>query len=223
MKSKFIFLSLLFLMSSCAELGSPRSFVDEMDRESDGFWVAGRDFPVVGGDSGVSHRSREEIKLRTPMNEKQRDRYMNREVIKRQLEEREEYLSDAERSRYVKDSQYLASTSERIYYLSLPPSERSEYIRTKQPIQVDQDNQNSFFSDSSSMKSSSSLRAPASLAGDVSIGMNKEEVKRLWGKPMRVDIAGDPRNQNERWVYYEGGRMKQLYFEAGRVEGWTLE
>ena len=223
MKSKLIFLSLLFLISSCAELGSPRSFVDEMDRESDGFWVAGRDFPVVGGDSGSTYRSREEIKLRTPMNERQRDRYMNREVIKRQLAEREENMGDSERARYMKDSEYLSSTSERIYYLSLQPSERAEYIRTKQPVQVVQNDQANYFSDSSSMVSSSSLRAPASLAGDVSIGMNKEEVKRLWGKPMRVDIAGDPRNQNERWVYYEGGRMKQLYFEAGRVAGWTLE
>lgn len=221
MKSHFLIFSLLLLMSSCAELSSPRSFVDEMDRESDGFWIAGRDFPVVTGDSGGAYRSREEVRLRTPMTEKQRERTRYRDVVQRQLEQKEESLAEGERERYQRDSDYLSTPSERLYYLSLHPSERGEYLSTKRPAQTR--GEGPYYSDSSSMKASSSLRAPASLAGDVTLGMGKDDVKQLWGKPMRVEIAGDPRNQNERWVFYEGGRMKQIYFESGRVEGWSIE
>lgn len=224
MNSKLLIFSFLLLMSACAEFTSPRSFVDEMDRESDGFWVAGRDFPTVTGDSGTAYRSREEVRQRTPMNEKQKERYQSREVVKRQLQDMEDNLSESERVRYNNDSQYLANTSEKIYYLNLSPRDRSEYLMTKQPgMMRSQDSSQDLYTDSSSLKSAASFRAPASVAGDVALGMSKEEVKKIWGKPIRVDIAGDPRNQNERWVFYEAGRMKQLYFESGKVEGWSLE
>lgn len=226
MNSKLLILSFLFLISACAEFTSPRSFVDEMDRESDGFWVAGRDFQVVPGDNGSAYRSREEVRQRTPMNEKQKDRYMNREVVRRQLQEMEDNLSESERAQYLNDSQYLSNVSEKIYYLSLPSRDRSDYLLTKQPvISRNQGGGLDGYTDSNFVRSSSAFRSPASFSSssDVSIGMNKDEVKKAWGKPIRVDIAGDPRNQNERWVFYEGGRMKQLYFESGRVEGWSLE
>jgi len=217
MNFKYYFFSCFLLFGGCAELTSPRSFVDEMDRETDGFWVAGRDFKMVSGDSGNAYRTRDEIRERTPMNEKQKERYLNREVLSRQLQEKEESLGDEERARYENDLQYLSNSSEKIYYLSLSSRDRAEYVVSKQPKMTR--NQDNF----TPSPRTSSYRAPASMAGDVALGMTKDDVKSIWGKPIRVDIAGDPRNQNERWVFYEAGKMKQLYFEGGKVEGWSLE
>ena len=40
------------------------------------------------------------------------------------------------------------------------------------------------------------------------------------GKPMRVEIAGNPRYENERWLYRMNGASKYIYFESGQVQGW---
>lgn len=58
---------------------------------------------------------------------------------------------------------------------------------------------------------------------DIYYGMGKSDVIRAWGKPARVEIAGHPSYENERWSFYEGGEVKQVYFESGRVQGWALD
>ena len=58
---------------------------------------------------------------------------------------------------------------------------------------------------------------------DISMGMSKDNIIGRWGQPSRVDIAGNPINQNERWSYYESGKVRQVFFEAGKVEGWSIE
>ena len=55
------------------------------------------------------------------------------------------------------------------------------------------------------------------------LGMDKKEVVEVWGKPARVEIAGNPKNQNERWSFVEDGNVRQVYFEGGRVQGWALD
>ena len=42
-----------------------------------------------------------------------------------------------------------------------------------------------------------------------------------WGRPDRMDVAGDPKFQNERWAYQRDGVTNYIYFENGRVEGWN--
>ena len=75
-----IFLGLSLLLStSCSVFMPDRSFIEEMNRESDPFLVAGRDFPVVAGDSGEVHRSREEIQKRTPSSERNRKKQKERD------------------------------------------------------------------------------------------------------------------------------------------------
>ena len=72
-KKKSLKLILLALgcmtFTSCAGLLQNRTFIDEMDRESDGLFVAGRDFDAVPGDSGSAYRSNDEIRMRTPASE----------------------------------------------------------------------------------------------------------------------------------------------------------
>lgn len=58
---------------------------------------------------------------------------------------------------------------------------------------------------------------------DIFYGMGKNDVIRVWGKPGRVEIAGHPSYENERWSFFEGGEVKQVYFESGRVQGWALD
>lgn len=62
------------------------------------------------------------------------------------------------------------------------------------------------------------FRAPA--AATVGMGMSKNEVLDQLGRPSKVEVAGNPANENERWGYLANGAMKYIYFESGYVEGW---
>lgn len=62
------------------------------------------------------------------------------------------------------------------------------------------------------------FRAPS--AAKVGMGMTKEEVMDQLGRPSKVEVAGNPENENERWGYLANGAMKYIYFESGYVEGW---
>ncbi len=58
--------------------------------------------------------------------------------------------------------------------------------------------------------------------------MPAELVRRSWGSPDNVDVAGNPLYGNERWRFKryspspEGYRLqsKLVYFEGGKVVGW---
>lgn len=63
---------------------------------------------------------------------------------------------------------------------------------------------------------------------DISVGMPNELVRRSWGAPDSVDVAGNPMYGNERWRYKrytpspDGYRLQSriIYFESGKVVGW---
>ncbi len=56
------------------------------------------------------------------------------------------------------------------------------------------------------------------------VGMDKQAVIRSWGKPYRIEVAGNPKNQNERWIFNKGNsRIDYVYFESGIVQGWEIE
>lgn len=60
------------------------------------------------------------------------------------------------------------------------------------------------------------------------IGLPKQRVAVKFGFPDHVEIAGNPKYENERWVYQrsiptEEGSYPQtqvIYFESGHVVGW---
>ena len=70
----------------------------------------------------------------------------------------------------------------------------------------------------------SSLAPPESIR----IGMNKRRVKRALGLPNYREVAGNPKYENERWIYERSvptldGYYKEkriIYFEKGRLVGW---
>lgn len=58
---------------------------------------------------------------------------------------------------------------------------------------------------------------------EIIVGMPKNAVERSWGYPVRVDVAGDPRFENERWAYNRHGTIQYVYFENGQVKGWAAD
>ena len=60
------------------------------------------------------------------------------------------------------------------------------------------------------------------------IGMPKHHVRRYFGRPSMVEVAGNPVYGNERWTYTtrvstpEGyyTEEKVIYFEDGQIVGW---
>ncbi len=207
-----LFAASLMLTTGCSGFLPDRSYIEEMNRESDPYFVAGKDFPVVSGDSGEAYRSKEEIKKRTPASERSKQKLQEEESLKHELEQKEADIPEQYLEQYSKDKKYLPTDSDKLYYLSLSLSERGEYIKVKkQDMQDDQTR-------GQDMAQKHSIRSK-----ELYLGMNKGQVVQAWGKPSRVEIAGNPKNQNERWSFVEDGSVKQIYFEAGTVQGWALD
>lgn len=63
------------------------------------------------------------------------------------------------------------------------------------------------------------------------LGMAKNGVQRSLGIPTQVEVAGNPKYENERWIYetqvptLEGyySERRVIYFENGTVVGWESE
>ncbi len=209
-------LSIVFVSSSCSMLLPDRSFIAEMERESDGFYNPGKDFPVVSGDTGAVGRSREEVKLRTPSSE--RAKKLNTEALSLsdELKQKEEALfqgiNEPLKEKYSLDKKFLQTDSDKLYYLSLSTPERETYIESKK-LDLKEDLE----------QKTNMVKRRSVHSSELFLGMNKNEVVEMWGKPARVEIAGNPSHQNERWSFLEDGSVKQVYFEEGKVQGWALD
>lgn len=216
MKKITVFAS-LFFFTSCAGLLDNRSFISEMDHQTDDIFVPGQDFDYVPGDSGTPFRTREDIASRTPasgIEKTQREEYSS---LIRELSHRERKLNMKEKALYQEVQPYLESDSEKIYFLSLSPMERREYLDARR-IE---------YSGGGTVNSNFGRRSLASLqpvySGALHLGMSKGDVVQTWGRPARVEVAGNPQNENERWAFYENGRVKFVYFEGGSVQGWQIQ
>lgn len=200
---------LLTLPVGCAQFHTGRTYLSEMEHDDSTFFEPRNDFPVVAGDTGRDWRSDKEMRARTPasmddLEESRATRYLRNELRALEAGQSEEALEF-----YDKHKHQLATTSEKIYFLKLPVRERREYLLTrgfieepKVPLYTEREK-------------SFALRKQ-----DILLGMTKNDVMESWGKPVRVEIAGNPRNENERWLYKMNGASKYIYFESGQVEGW---
>ncbi len=201
---------ILFLLSGCAAL--ERSFIEEMERDSDGYLVAGRDFPVVGGDTGEAYRSKEEIAKRTPASMRKKAKDKEELSLREELNQKVEQMDEVELATYTQDIKYLPLDSDKLYYLSLGSEERMQYIQTKKQEYFDDQGVGKDIVKQHSIRSS-----------EIYMGMSKDEVMHLWGKPTKVQFAGNPKYQNELWYFSEDGSYKQVFFEGGKVNGWALD
>lgn len=199
---------MLFSSVGCSQFLSGRSYLSEMEHNDGRYFTPREDFPVVAGDTGRDWETDEERNMRTPASESDLMAERDRRLLKQELRDLENRQSDQALDFYDKYKRNLATTSEKIYFLKLPPYERKEYLRTRGFMQAE--------------------RAPASFDremygvrnNDLAQGMSKSDVESSWGRPSRVEVAGNPSYENERWLYSVSGASKYIYFESGRVEGW---
>lgn len=67
-----------------------------------------------------------------------------------------------------------------------------------------------------------------STSNNIRLGMERTRVKRNLGLPNEIEVAGNPKYGNERWVYKKEistldgyyTEKQVIYFEAGSVVGW---
>lgn len=209
------FLALNFF--GCAALMENRTFIDQMDHQTDNVFIPGEDFDYVPGDSGVPHRTREEIAMRTPASSFESHHRQESSSLYKELSYRERKLTMKERELYNEVQSQFEGPSEKIYYLTLSPAERREYLDVKR---ID-------YGGGSYPSYGRASRGLASLQpiyqSSLQLGMSKDQVIGVWGRPARVEVAGNPRNENERWAFYDNGRVKYVYFEGGAVQGWNVQ
>lgn len=202
-----IFISIFCV--SCAGVGSNRTFLEQMDNMEDGLFVPSRDFRVASGDSGKAHRTQEELMERTPMDEEEAATRLYDKRLNKEFNKLYNAQSDFARRHYHRYEGYFSNISEKIYFMRLDNlSERNQYLSSRgAPIGRNLGMNGMNY---------------RSISSTVAMGMSKDEVIRAWGRPSRIDVAGNPKYENERWAFYERGRIKYVYFESGRVQGWQI-
>jgi len=201
-------LSLVVLGSSCSLLAPNRSFVSSMARDSDGYFVPNKHFRTVSGDSGRGDRSYEEVMKRTPASYQSRQHLLSQGALGVERRELEEAQPESLAAHYRKNQKEFNNDSEKIYFLRLKNmEEREQYLAGRR---------GDVLPDFTGVERSNAVRNR-----DILLGMSKDTVAESWGQPQRVDVAGNPRYENERWTYVKNGKLRHVYFESGRVEGWS--
>jgi hypothetical protein len=201
--------TILFVLTGCADFRMNRSYLSEMEQEDDRIFDAGEDFPILAGDSGEGWRNDKELSERTPASAEDLADRRAQSSLTRELKELENTQPENAFKLYQKYRDRLGSTSEKIYFLKLRPSEREEYLRGRSLIEDQRSRAITPFERMSALRTSR-----------IMMGMSKDDVAQSFGRPLRVEIAGNPSYENERWVYTRNGATKYVYFESGKVEGW---
>lgn len=207
--SRHLIFPLLLSLTACSQFQTGRSYLSEMEYDDSPYYKPAEDFPVLAGDTGSMGRSLEDYEPATPLSKdaayaRKRETSLEGELLRLEGEQSEENLEF-----YQNQKRYLSTTSEKIYFLKLPTYEREDYLRSRG------------FAEKAEAEPS---RQPASYFGvrsaTLGLGMNKQEVVESLGRPFKVEIAGNPSFENERWAYKMNGATKYIYFEAGTVQGW---
>ncbi len=207
MSKIFAIVFLLVLSVGCAQFQTGRTYLAEMEHDDSSFFTPREDFPIVAGDSGRDWMSEQERRQRTPAS-KENDFDAGPRMLKQELRTLESMQTEESSAFYDLHKHHLSSISERIFFLKLPVFERKDYLI------------NRGFLPTPKMGVSTPERISAIRKNDVLLGMKKNDVLESLGKPVRIEVAGNPRNENERWLYRLNGNQKFIYFESGQVQGW---
>jgi hypothetical protein len=201
-------LSLLLTLTSCAQFYAGRAYLAEMDGDELPFFNFNpeEDFPVVAGDMGHDWPSASQSRKRTPASV---ETDPASEALASELKRLEKMETSEDLELYYAYKNSFSSISQQIYFLKLPPYERRDYLLTSGLLKEARATRPLPFDPEETQRKN-----------DVLIGMTKNEVLESMGRPIRVEIAGNPRNQNERWLYNYNNASKYIYFESGEVQGW---
>ncbi len=211
-----------YWLTSCAHMLQSRTFIDEMDADSDSYYQPGEDFAVVSGDEGKVYRTREDVLKRTPASALEKSTNMQEKSLYEELYRLESNMDYKELSDYEEFKEAYPDVSSRIYFLNLPPEDRRLYLRSLQG--------NANYADVPSKPqeggNSIGYRGIASQEDrELNLGMSKDQVYQILGEPTRIEYAGNPQNENEKWLFYKNGGSKrvQVIFDSGVVNGWSFE
>ncbi len=206
--TRYLIPTILLTLSACAEFPTGRSYLSEMEHDDSSFYRPDEDFPVVGGDAEVTGMSMDEYRRnRLPRTEEEKSYDREAQVLRHELKALEGSQSEEEFEFYQKYKKKFATNSEKIYYLKLPRGERRQYLQDRGFIE-------------NPRRSPASLSHSISTNRQVGMGMTKNDVVASMGRPTRVEVAGNPSFENERWLYQVNGSSKYIYFESGVVQGW---
>jgi hypothetical protein len=206
---KFLIPLMGLSLYSCSQFATHRSYLSEMEEEAGRYFNPSEDFPVVAGDTGKNWISDKERRSRTPASEEDMLQDRTQRALEKELTQLENAQSDGAFKFYEKHKNKLQSTSEKIYFLQLPYDERKEYLEARGVVTQDK-----------SSRYSPEAHDPSLKSTDILMGMKKDDVVNFWGNPVRVEVAGNPSYENERWAYQVNGATKYIYFESGEVQGW---
>lgn len=202
----FILLSSLI---SCTAFMPGRSYISEMEHGEEGsFFTPNKDFPVMAGDNGRYWYTDSERKNRTPASEYEQRRNLESDSIREEKERLEAGLPEEEQALYVSVQNRFQTDSEKVFFLGMPYADKLDYINARGWKEAPRD-----------INSAWENRL-AGRQSEIMMGMTKQEVMEAAGRPMKVEVAGNPRYENERWLYNVEGVSKYIYFEAGVVGGW---
>jgi hypothetical protein len=199
-----VFLILIMGLTSCSQFMTHRDYVAEMERDDSSFFNPRVDFPVVAGDTGRDWESTSDRKNRTPASVDEIQDNESRRFLTQELRKLEGQQSDNALEQYEKNKHHFKTTSEKIYFLKLSQFERKDYLASR-----------GFIKEEPSPRQIFAMRD-----SKVASGMSKSQVMENWGEPKRVEVAGNPSYENERWLYSVNGATKYIYFESGVVRGW---
>ena len=199
-----VFLILIMGLTSCSQFMTHRDYVAEMERDDSSFFNPRVDFPVVAGDTGRDWESTSDRKNRTPASVDEIQDNKSRRYLTQELRKLEGQQSDNALEQYEKNKHHFKTTSEKIYFLKLSQFERKDYLASR-----------GFIKEETSPRQIFAMRD-----SKVASGMSKSQVMENWGEPNRVEVAGNPSYENERWLYSVNGATKYIYFESGVVRGW---
>jgi hypothetical protein len=210
MSRRSLLLTLLITLPvGCSHMQMGRTFMAAIESEDSQYFEPRSDFPVVAGDTGHDWDSESETRSRNPASEYNSLDDRRSRALKQELRALESRQSDDHLEFYEKHKHQFSTTSEKIYFLQLPPGERREYLLSR-----------GFIPEDRVASFSTEERSFAVSKQDILMGMTKSDVMESWGNPLRVEVAGNPRNENERWLYKMNGASKYIYFESGQVQGW---
>jgi hypothetical protein len=218
------FLTLIVILTSCS-LFESRDFSDQMDEylvNDEPMFKPNQDFMIMAGDSGRHWRNPNQIRQRTPASIHNKDQFLYNKSLERELRHLESRMLQDEYYEFDRNREKIGSTSEQIYYLRLSERERAEYLGLKGINQKNVRNSRGYYAPGAKRVG---FHDPYPITNskktDVTLGMNMEDVAQTWGAPEKRDIAGNPSLKNERWAFRKNGRIKYIYFEDGKVQGWS--
>lgn len=201
-------LTLMLTTVSCSQFMTHRDYLSEMESDDSSFFNPRKDFAVVAGDTGRDWETKSERKQRTPASVSDTQDSSSRKYLNQELRYLEGKQSEDAMEFYEKHKARLATTSERIYFLKLSQYDRKDYLASRGFLKEEKQ----------ALKPHEEMFALRQ--SNVITGMSKSDVMNNWGRPARVEVAGNPSFENERWIYNVNGASKYIYFESGRVQGW---